>query len=338
MPPDAIAMLATGFASVVGNIINNERNIKAQNTTNQLNTALTREVNQQEIDFAREQRDYNDPNRMVNRYINAGLNPNLVTGAQPTPAPTASLSVGRGYDAPKSSYQIDPLTAAQTANLIAQTENIEADTAKKESEIDSINLERHIKGYVQEAIEQLDSDDDAKIVLKSFFGNEKIFGTFSPTQMKIIAPLYQQRNEILADSEKFFFTHLRNQIEFGASKTQFDAAYPSNHADIIFDNYFDDILYRTISDYHELFKYDKEVSAILKQMQSILMTSQNRLTQAETASHATDEVRADIAGEVRKLPMDFKGIATRLLYLFFAGGSASNMTGNATKIVTSAIK
>lgn len=126
----AVAGIAGAAGSVLSNFRTSYNNVQSVAQTNQSNRELVELQNKANIDLWREQRDYNDPVNQVQRLRKAGINPGIMYGngvpantADAPPTMQASKDV-----APQSTFNIDPLTAAQIANLDAQTRKTDSET------------------------------------------------------------------------------------------------------------------------------------------------------------------------------------------------------------------
>lgn len=115
--PAAVAG-ATSIFNTFSNILTNERNI-----------GEARRIREQNLEQARLFRDndrwYNSPLNQRLRMEEAGLNPNLLYGLPPV---TSDTSAPNSFVAQAKPYYLDPLTAAQVANIQADTEQKRANT------------------------------------------------------------------------------------------------------------------------------------------------------------------------------------------------------------------
>lgn len=122
--------VSLGLGSVAGALAS-MWNVNQQNKMNQQNLDFSRESATTAFERQKElmnmQNEYNDPAAQMQRYVDAGLNPNLVYGTPNLSAAPSSVSTGQlgNSVAP----QVDPLLASQVANIAA-------DTKLKQSESD----------------------------------------------------------------------------------------------------------------------------------------------------------------------------------------------------------
>lgn len=149
MPPLVLASLIAGVAALgtaaVGYFSNkatNDTNASNIKETNQLNAQLQRETNQQSIVEAQKNRSYYSPANMMSMLRSAGLNSNLVSsqavtgsgaGIPTLNAPTASPAVRTPFN--PSQYENPVRAALDARKSIAETNNINGDTALKGSQI-----------------------------------------------------------------------------------------------------------------------------------------------------------------------------------------------------------
>lgn len=149
MPPVALASLIAGIAALgtaaigyFSNKATNDTNTSNIKETNQLNAQLQRETNQQSIVEAQKNRSYYSPANMMSMLRSAGLNSNLVSsqavtgsgaGIPTLNAPTASPAVRTPFN--PSQYENPVRAALDARKSIAETNNINGDTALKGSQI-----------------------------------------------------------------------------------------------------------------------------------------------------------------------------------------------------------
>lgn len=115
------------------------------------NVQQQKKVNEQNLEYGREQattaferqkelmnlqNKYNDPASQMQRYVDAGLNPNLVYGTPNLSAGASPVSTGSPGNA--QAPQVDPLLASQIANIQADTESKKAQAGKTDAETDNI--------------------------------------------------------------------------------------------------------------------------------------------------------------------------------------------------------
>lgn len=181
------ASLLGGIASSIFSSSAQKRQIKAQQQENQKNrdfnaaqASLSRTYNTQMV---REARAYDSPTAMMQRLKDAGLNPNLVygdigSGASVTVGNTgqaASASGGVGTALPDYSGLLQGIRQAADISLIkAQTENVRADTEKKESETQLNGKALEYYDELQKSnIANINADTSLKVTQKDVGEEEK---------------------------------------------------------------------------------------------------------------------------------------------------------------------
>lgn len=144
------------FGSAFGSILNwqqNQDNMKMQRDLQQKQFDFTREENQKSRDFAKfsqewanEQNiaqwnranDYNDPSRVRERLSKAGVNPDLYYSGGSVPPAANSMAANPGTPSMGSSPVVSPVEskfdALQAQRLIAETENIKANTRQTDEQ------------------------------------------------------------------------------------------------------------------------------------------------------------------------------------------------------------
>lgn len=130
--PVAAAIGAAG--ALIGNFAGSYHNEQMVEQTNANNRALIERQNQMNIEQWQRENVYNHPVNQMLRLRAAGINPGIMYGSggvMNSSAPSPAMQSSRDVP-PQSTFQIDPLTAAQIAN-------IEADTDQKRSQIDLNN-------------------------------------------------------------------------------------------------------------------------------------------------------------------------------------------------------
>lgn len=184
---DALSAGLSGFANIIGNVGNaiaSQRSYKdakrLQELAYQHNVKLSRYQYDLNSSFYREMWDktnrYNSPESVMKRYIDAGLNPNLIYGN----GTNASSSMGNipQYKAPTMSYgnlrrQVIPnafnasqerLNSLQAANIQAQNDNLRAQNsylhaqaANEAAKLVGIAADSHSKGVTSNYAERMAS-------------------------------------------------------------------------------------------------------------------------------------------------------------------------------------
>lgn len=141
--------LLPNLPSSVGGVISAGINYFSNRAANRENVALAQMQNQWNIDQWNRENFYNRPDQQMARLKAAGLNPNLVFAngdMMNEAASSPQMTSGAGMVRP---YQIDPLTAAQIANINADTENKKGQTLGKEieNELGRMNLSAFKHAY-----------------------------------------------------------------------------------------------------------------------------------------------------------------------------------------------
>ena len=151
--------------AAIGGALSAMANIYSTNQTNKANRELATLANQWSVEQWNRENAYNTPEEQRKRLEEAGFNPNLVYAqgnlmneAAQSPAVTSAAGTQRAW-------QIDPLTAAQIANINADTDLKEKQagqtsqqtqlTAKQMEDIDSIIKWRNQQN--SESIERINS-------------------------------------------------------------------------------------------------------------------------------------------------------------------------------------
>lgn len=128
---NAVVNPLLGLASIGANLYNTYQ-------TNKTNFANVAAMNKANVDLWREQSLYNSPVEQMKRLKMAGINPSLIYGQggiENLAGAAPQMQASRNQ-----AYMIDPLTAAQVANLDAQTESIKHDTDRKD-EMQPFNID-----------------------------------------------------------------------------------------------------------------------------------------------------------------------------------------------------
>lgn len=145
--PVPILPIALGLASIAGTAFNASRQERGAQRQNRSNERLAREQRTWNERMWERQNVYNDPQAQMQRFTNAGLNPNLIYGQGVSGAAgnagavqgynkAEAENVSRGYSGFADIAQIAN-TSQQTSNLKAQEDNVKADTVNKA--IEAIN-------------------------------------------------------------------------------------------------------------------------------------------------------------------------------------------------------
>lgn len=140
-PVAIIPLIAAGIAAA-GSIISGRQQRKAVESSNQANRELAQYQYSKDLEMWNRQNEYNSPLAQMNRYSQAGLNPNLIygqgnsgnAGSMPRyQAPTMQPVMTPSIDIPQvlSAYQDFRMKQAQIDNVKAQTENTNAKTASE---------------------------------------------------------------------------------------------------------------------------------------------------------------------------------------------------------------
>lgn len=118
-----------------GSVLNYLGQIHQQNRAFKMNKELAGYQNQLNIDQWNRENAYNSPLAQMNRYKQAGLNPNLIYGQQNLSANSPELVGGTSAQQTNANI-LDANSIAQLSLLKAQKENIDADTKSKLSNVD----------------------------------------------------------------------------------------------------------------------------------------------------------------------------------------------------------
>lgn len=134
-PPFNLVYMS-GLAGAIGGIISSGINYVSNRETNKANQHLAELANQWSLDQWNRENAYNNPVAQVERLKAAGLNPAMMYGqggiqnlAADSPAVTSAAGTQRAF-------QIDPLTAAQIANINADTNQKKVQSGLFEAETD----------------------------------------------------------------------------------------------------------------------------------------------------------------------------------------------------------
>lgn len=118
-----------------------------QSITNQQNVTAQERINQKQLDFAREQTraefEYNSIGEQMKRAMQAGVNPMLLAGAQPT---SASASSTPSLDAPvrNNPFASVPNSAMSIGNNILQAEQLELRDREIQLQSQKLSIEEFI--------------------------------------------------------------------------------------------------------------------------------------------------------------------------------------------------
>lgn len=155
-----VGFLSSGM-NIGSTLLTNAANARAVDAQNQAALERQREANQFNLAMWHMQNEYNSPAAQVKRLKDAGINPALMYGqmsdagnAQNTPTADAAPVYGKRYDAP----QIDPLTAAQIANINADTEQKKKGTEYTDEELTGLILDNKVKKMKTETFESIWND------------------------------------------------------------------------------------------------------------------------------------------------------------------------------------
>lgn len=203
----AIAAGISGIASYNASKETNSTNVRLTNENNSLQMQLAGQANQWSIDQWNRENQFNNPIAQKMRLESAGINPALIYGngglvneAASSPAVTMANTKAAQVATPTIP---DPLTAAQVANLNAQTESIQHETERED-----LFLSSRIK-----QVEKYSEEVDAKVkdlanqieIRGKSFDLEKSVKEFG---MKVDSETLKQKWEELHISEE----NLRLQI------------------------------------------------------------------------------------------------------------------------------
>lgn len=181
----------------IGSMITNHQNVKAQE-----------QINKQQLDFAREQTErefsYNSIGAQMKRAMEAGINPMLLAGANPT---HASASSTPSIEAPvrQNPFASVPSSAMSIGNAIMQQEQI--------------NLRSREIGVQEEHIDLAEFQNKTSLV-KTILDSVGGSNLTSEEVQKIVNDVFSQDNmkdkgvtlpELIRDS--YVSTELRNKIE-----------------------------------------------------------------------------------------------------------------------------
>lgn len=141
----SFASLIGGALGLISNMHTSYVNQSNVENTNASNRQAVERQNQLNLEQWQRENAYNAPINQIQRLRAAGLNPGIMYGSEGvvnSSAPSPAMQSSRDVP-PQSTFQVDPLTVAQIANLNAQTRktDAEADTEEqiRQSRIDNIN-------------------------------------------------------------------------------------------------------------------------------------------------------------------------------------------------------
>ena len=155
---------ASGIFNGIGAARRQKKAIKAQQMENATARSWQEKMYKQQVEDARrnvqDERAYNNPAAQLNRLRSAGLNPdlmyahgasglvdtNVADSASPGTVPPADMATAV-MSSPTFAESL--LTGISAMREIAQTKNINADTAKKTGELTSIDLDNIVKAATQ---------------------------------------------------------------------------------------------------------------------------------------------------------------------------------------------
>lgn len=133
--PLLINNIALGTATLLAGAITGAANVASTLFTNSSNRSAQESANQANLDLWREQTAYNNPTNQMQRLRQAGLNPDLMYGQNGVTANAAS-SAPQMLASQSVAPQLNPLTAAQIANINADTQKKEQDIEESKSRIE----------------------------------------------------------------------------------------------------------------------------------------------------------------------------------------------------------
>lgn len=171
MPLGSFIGGALGLMSNFATSFMNQQNVE---NTNAVNRQAIERQNQLNLEQWQRENAYNAPINQIQRLRAAGLNPGIMYGSggvvnssAPSPAMQSSRDVP-----PQSTFQVDPLTAAQIANIDADTKGKE-DANERANQLQSVSVEisqqnlEHIKTAIQslqQDIKNAAMDEQAKSI------------------------------------------------------------------------------------------------------------------------------------------------------------------------------
>lgn len=130
----------SGAANLGSSILNNVMNARNAREANEANKQAATTAYNRQLEFWNMQNAYNDPSQAIGRLVKAGINPNAVYGNMQNSASTLS-SVPQQSSSIPSQFGLDTqsvlegvLQAKAIQKADADITNVNADTAKKESE------------------------------------------------------------------------------------------------------------------------------------------------------------------------------------------------------------
>lgn len=175
-PVTAGLSAGAGLVSAVGGWSSSRKNRKAMERMNQLNIENTRYINQQNIDWARQQYEmskadslerwhmenqYNSPVEQMARYRDAGLNPHLLYGTGATASNAGSIDSPE-YKTPN--LQAPDLTAVRHENIgegvgtLLSTAMMQAQIEKTKAETRRIDVDQNLQSIDLELKRRLGLD------------------------------------------------------------------------------------------------------------------------------------------------------------------------------------
>lgn len=160
-PWNALAGVLSSGMNIGSTLLTNAANARAVDAQNNAALERQREANQFNLAMWHMQNEYNSPAAQVKRLKDAGINPALMYGqmsdagnAQNTPTADAAPVYGKRYDAP----QIDPLTAAQIANINADTKQKLKDTDLTDQQIQGAIIHNGMEKLKAKTFQQIYDD------------------------------------------------------------------------------------------------------------------------------------------------------------------------------------
>ncbi|AYP28871.1 MAG: DNA pilot protein [Microviridae sp.] len=152
-----VSGLANGVVGAVGNIIAGNQQAKAQKAANQANMELAKYSYDKNLEQWNRENAYNSPAAQMQRYRDAGLNPNLIYSQQNTAGSSPQMS------AP----QIAPVTGQaqglQNAfNTISQMANFVLGLERQKAEIAKIHADTHSIEYMNKLNDYFYNDEVAQ--------------------------------------------------------------------------------------------------------------------------------------------------------------------------------
>lgn len=139
--------IGAGVATV-GNIIStymsNKANAEEAEKDRKFQELMAQRANDWSIQQWNRENAYNDPTAQMERLKRAGLNPNLVfsngsLNNSAAPSPSVQMASGSSAAGSQRPYILDPLTAAQVANINADTRQKEKSLEVSDAQINQLN-------------------------------------------------------------------------------------------------------------------------------------------------------------------------------------------------------